>query len=331
MILVTGPDGFVGTEVCRALRKRGHAVVGAQWRPAPLPEGCRSVVVGDIGPQTDWDTALRGVEVVVHLAARVHVMRDRAADPLAAFRAVNRDGTQRLAQCAARAHAKRLVFLSTVKVHGETSGGAGGKRPFTEADEPDPQDPYAVSKWEAEQALRAIESETGMAATILRPPLIYGPGVKANFRKLAELVARGVPLPLGRVRNARSLIGLSNMADAIVACVEQEKAAGKTYVVSDDDEVSSPELVRRLAAAFGRKPRLLPVPEAWLRLAGRMAGKTDAVERLLGSLVVDSGGIRTELGWKPVCSMRDELARLAQEMASCSGKEAEEIARESRE
>jgi nucleoside-diphosphate-sugar epimerase len=326
MILVTGPDGFVGTRVCRVLLERGFEVSGAQWRTAPLPEGCRSVVVGDIGPDTDWQAALPGADVVVHLAARVHVMRDSAANPLAAFRTVNADGTRRLAQCAARAGVKRFVFLSTVKVHGEETGGAvpadavertaaSSKLVFTEADAPAPEDPYAVSKWEAEQALRIIEADTGLGVTILRPPLIYGPGVKANFRKLAELVARGVPLPLGCVKNARSLIGLSNVADAIAACVEQDKAAGKTYLVSDGDDVSTPELVRRLATALGKKPRLLPVREKCLRWAGKVTGKTAAIERLLGSLLVDSGKIRAELGWRPVCSMRQELAQLAEEMA----------------
>jgi len=329
-ILVTGPDGFVGTSVCRELVRSGHVVRGAQWQSAPLPDGCESVVVGDIGGKTDWRAALTGVDIVIHLAARVHVMNEVASDPLEAFRCVNVGGTRALAEAAARAGVKRFVFMSSIKVHGENTevgekdegrrvkGEEDGcvvlPRAFSEADVPRPADPYGVSKWEAEQVLREIESASEMKVTVLRPPLVYGPGVKANFQKLMGAVKKGLPLPFGCVENRRSFLGLTNLTSAVIACVEHPMAGGETFVISDGEDVSSPELVRRMAVALGRRPFLLPVPLCMMRFAGRMLGKSDQVNRLFGSLVLDSSKIRQVLGWVPPSDMSSELKRLADTM-----------------
>jgi nucleoside-diphosphate-sugar epimerase len=262
--------------------------------------------VGDIGPETDWHVALGGVEAVVHLAARVHVMRDTSVDPLAAFRAVNTEGTLNLARQAAAAGVKRFIFVSSIKVNGE-----GRDSPYTEFDLPAPQDAYAISKWEAEQGLREIESATGMEVVILRPPLVYGPGVGANFLRLMRSVERGWPMPFGRVDNRRSLLYLGNFTDAIRVCLDHPAAAGKTFLVSDGDDVSSADLIRRLALAMCRPARLLPVPPSWLRAAGVLFGRGAEVDRLLGSLCVDSSQIRRELGWRPPFSMDEGLRQTA--------------------
>lgn len=307
-ILVTGPTGFVGRVLTDYLDQQGFSVTAAIRRPTDIfPPSVKQIPVGDLLPDTDWQAALNGVDTVVHLAARVHIMDDRAEDPLAAFRHVNFEGTTHLAECAVQAGAKRFVFVSSVKVNGEETNHAA----FTEQDIPSPQDPYAVSKWEAEQALRKIEAESGMEVVILRPPLIYGPEVKANFLNLVKLVDKGIPLPLGCIKNTRSLLGLSNMVSAITTCITHEKAAGKTYLLSDGEDVSTPELVRRIATALGKKPSLLPVPTTLLQLAGKLTGKTAQIERLLGSLAIDSSKIRDELGWQPVCTMQEELAKMA--------------------
>ena len=240
---------------------------------------------------------------VVHLAARVHVMRDEASDPLAKFREVNTEGTLNLARQAAQAGVKRFVFVSSIKVNGE-----GRDAAYRETDSPAPEDTYAISKWEAEQGLQQISQETGLEVVILRPPLVYGPGVKANFRRLLDTVARGWPLPLGAIRNRRSLLYLGNFVDAIRVCVEHPAAAGKTFLVDDGQPVSTPDLIRAVAHAMGRPARLLAVPVDALEFAGALLGKQAAVARLTGSLWVDSSLIRTRLGWTPPYSMAAGLA-----------------------
>lgn len=293
-ILVTGASGFVGQALCPELRRRGHEVVAAS-----------RAEVGDIGPATDWPLA--GIEAVVHLAARVHVMADAAADPWGEYRRVNVEGTRRLAEQAAGAGVRRLVFLSSIKVNGDDSG----ERPFTEDDPPDLDDPYGRSKWQAEQALAEVAGASGLEVVTVRPPLVYGPGVKANFLALMRACRRRLPLPLGAVANRRSLIGLNNLVDALALCVAHPAAAGRTYLVRDGEDLSTPELIRRLSRALGVAPRLLRVPPALLRLGGRIAGRRAAVERLLGSLVVDDSRIRRELGWVPPVPVDDGLARTA--------------------
>lgn len=301
-VLVTGANGFVGQALCPLLENAGWQVQRATRGPA-----ANSIAVGEIGAETDWRAALEGVGTVVHLAARVHVMRDDARDPLAQYRAVNRDGTERLARQAALAGVRRLVYLSSIKVNGERTSG----QPFRASDAPQPQDPYAHSKWEAEQALRRIAAETGLETVILRPPLVYGPGVKANFLRLMRLAEHGVPLPLARVDNRRSLLYLGNLADAVRACLAHPAAAGKIYLLSDGAPLSTPALIRALAKALGKSARLLPVPLPLLRLAGQLVGKDAEIARLLDSLEIDGTGIERELAWQPPYTLDEGLEATA--------------------
>ena len=300
-VLVTGANGFIGRALCGVLAASGRRVRKAVRMPVPgLPD---AVVVGDIGPDTDWRTALEGVSGVVHLAARTHVLRETATDPLAAYRKINVSGTERLARSAAAGGIRRLVIVSSVKVSGERTE----ERPFTEDGAPRPEDAYGVSKWEAEQALSRIAAETGLEVVALRPPLVYGPGVKGNFLRLMNLVARGVPLPLGAVDNRRSLIYTGNLAGAIVKALDAPQAAGRTYLVSDGEDVSTPDLVRGLARALGVKPRLLSLPLSALDLGARLAGRRAEFVRLTSSLQVDSSRIRRELDWRPPFTLAQGL------------------------
>jgi nucleoside-diphosphate-sugar epimerase len=311
-VLVTGAAGFVGCALCGHLAQHGIEVSRALRRPALAtlhpPEVRRApagdIVVGDIGPDTAWDAALAGIDVVVHLAARVHVMDDKARDPLAEFRRVNVEGTRALAEAAARAGVRRLVFLSSVKVHGEST-----TRPFVESDPPRPEDLYGISKWEAEQALAEVGRRTGIQYVILRPPLVYGPGVRANFLRLMRAVAAGVPLPFGAVENRRSLVFAGNLVDATRRCLEGQAVAGRTYLVNDGAALSTPDLVRRLAAALGVRPRLVPVPVRAMTAAARLLGKGGTLRRLTGSLEVDASALGRDLGWSPPFDVDTGLAR----------------------
>ena len=262
------------------------------------------VVVGAIDAETQWSEALRGIDTVVHLAARVHVMNDASENPMAEFRRINVAGTLNLARQAAAAGVKRFVFISSVKVNGERT--APG-RPFTETDAPNPQDAYGQSKHEAEQGLRLMAEDTGMEVVIIRPPLVYGPGVKANFAALMRAVQRGWPLPLGAVHNQRSLVALDNLVDFIVTCITHPKAANQTFLVSDGQDLSTTELVRGMAKAAGVPARLLPVPVWALQAAGALLGKGDAVQRLCGNLQVDISKARQLLGWVPPVSVEEGL------------------------
>lgn len=304
-VLVTGANGFVGRALCDELLRYGQSVRGTlrqhEGRQALL-ERIEPIVVGTINAATDWKAALTGCEVVIHLAARVHVMDDTAQAPLALYRATNTDATLNLARQAAQAGVKRFVFVSTIKVNGE-----GRDEPYRESDAPAPQDPYAISKWEAEQGLWRIAEETGLEVVILRPPLVYGPGVKANFLRLMQWVKKGWPLPLGAVRNRRSLLYLGNFVDAIRVCVVHPAAAGQTFLLDDGEVVSTPQLIRAVARAMGRPARLLAIPVGLLELAGALLGKRAAVARLAGSLYIDSSAIRSHLGWTPPYSMQAGL------------------------
>jgi nucleoside-diphosphate-sugar epimerase len=301
--LVTGANGFVGRSLCAHLAAQGHSVrrVVRTNPVAGQPVGEVVALVPDIGPRTEWHEALEGVETVVHLAARVH-LRGKQRPSLDAYRAVNVEGTRRLAEVARASGVRRFVFMSSVKVNGEMS-----RKPFTEDDEPAPADPYAVSKWEAEQVLRGICGGEGMRCVILRPPLVYGPEVGANFFDLIRLVASGLPLPLGRIDNQRSLVYVGNLVDAIDFCVRDPRALNRLFLVSDGEDVSTPDLVRRIARALKVRARLVPVPSTALRIFGRIMGRSGSVERLLGSLQVDPSRLRAALNWEPPFSLDQGL------------------------
>ena len=299
-VLVTGANGFVGTALSARLAASGFEVVPAVRCKSGVP---LAVVVGNLDASTDWRSALSGCDAVAHLAARVHVMNDTAQNPLALYRETNTEATLNLARQAAQAGVKRFVFISTIKVNGE-----GRAEPYRENDLPAPEDAYAISKWEAEQGLWLIARETGMEVVILRPPLVYGPGVKANFLRLMQTVQKGWPLPLGAIHNRRSLLYLGNFVDAIRVCVEHPAAAGQTFLLDDGEAVSTPELIRAVGQAMGRPARLLAVPVGVLELAGGLIGKRAAVARLTGSLFVDSSLIRSRLGWTPPYTLHQGLA-----------------------
>lgn len=310
MILVTGGTGFVGSAVLARLVEDGTMPVRAAVRSAGarIPPGIDKVLVGVLAEDTDWRAALAGVSALVHCAARVHVMDETAADPLEEFRRINVQGTLALARQAAAAGVKRFVFVSSIKVNGEMT--ALGK-PFTADDAPAPVDAYGVSKMEAEQALRALESESGMQVVIVRPPLVYGKGVKANFATMMRWLARGIPLPLGAIHNRRSLVALDNLVDLLVTCVRHPQAAGQTFLVSDGQDPSTTELLQRMGRAMGRPARLIPLPAVCLTLGASLLGKRDVAQRLCGSLQVDIGKTRRLLGWTPPLTLDQGLQKAA--------------------
>jgi nucleoside-diphosphate-sugar epimerase len=260
--------------------------------------------IDGVSAETDWTDALRGVSTVIHLAARAHVMRDDSVNPLDEFRKVNVAGSESLARAAAANGVQRLVFVSTIKVNGEATQGS---EQFTEADIPAPRDPYGISKWEAEQALHRIAAETGLEIVIVRSPLVYGAKVKGNFALMLKTLRANLPLPLASVRNLRSLIFVGNLTDALIACSTYPAAARQTYLVSDGDDVSTPDLLLFLGQAMGHPARLWPCPAALLRVGGRLLRKSEQLERLLGSLRVDSSKIRRELNWTPPYSLQQGL------------------------
>ena len=307
-ILVTGASGFVGRPLCAELFRRGYAVRAASRSPMAEFYDFEQVIVGAMDGVIDWTAAVCDLNAVIHLAARVHVMGDTAADPLAEFRKVNVMDTLNLAGQAAAAGVKRFIFISSVKVNGECTPPG---QPFTEADAPYPQDVYGQSKHEAELGLRQIAAASGMEVVIIRPPLVYGPGVKANFAAMMHWLRRGVPLPLGAIHNQRSLVALDNLVDLIVTCLTHPAAANQTFLVSDGEDVSTTELLRRMGQAMGRPARLMPVPVSWLKLAAALVDKPDVAQRLCGSLQVDIEKTRRLLGWTPPLSLDEGLKRAA--------------------
>lgn len=312
MILVTGGTGFVGSALLKRLLKDGlEARASAR---SSLPAELNDVQCHknrDMTASTDWNAALIRVHAVVHCAARVHVMQDDSADPLQAYREVNVNGTLNLASQAARAGVRRFVFISSVKVNGEATQPG---EPFTADDVPSPLDPYGVSKQEAEQGLREIEEQTGMEVVIVRPPLVYGPGVKANFAAMMRWVARGMPLPLGAIHNARSMVALDNLVDLLMTCLKHPNAAGHTFLVSDGEDVSTTELLRRTANAMGKKALLLPVPAFLLEWGAALLGKRAVAQRLCGSLQVDIEKTRRLLGWNPPLTVDQGLKKTVEGM-----------------
>lgn len=308
--LVTGANGFVGSALCARLLRDGTAVRGAVRSLRSTPDGVEAIAIGSLSSETDWTVALRSVDQVVHLAARVHVMNDKSTDPLAEFRRVNVEGTANLARQAAAAGVRRFVYLSSIKVNGEfTQEG----HPFSADDAPAPEDPYGVSKHEAEQALRQIAVDTGMEVVIIRPPLVYGPGVKANFESMMRWLARGVPLPLAAVtQNRRSLVALDNLVDLIMVCLSRPAAANQTFLVSDGEDLSTAELLKRMRAAMGKPARLFYLPPVLLKLGAQLVKKPGIYQRLCGSLQLDITKTRRLLGWSPPVSVDEGLRRAAE-------------------
>jgi nucleoside-diphosphate-sugar epimerase len=307
-LLVTGANGFVGRLLCPDLLQRGHEIRAAQRQIQPGDSAYEQVAVGDIDECTDWGPALQGVETLIHLAGRAHVMQEASEDPLSLYRQVNVAGSRCLAQQAAAAGVRRLIYLSSIKVNGERTG----EHPFRETDAPAPEDAYGLSKWEAEQALQKVASETGLELVIVRPVLIYGPGVKGNLLRLSRLIRRGFPLPLKSIDNRRSLLGIDNLLAFLDVCVTHPAAAGEVFLISDGVDFSTPELIRAMAAAMGLKPRLLPFPPGWLRGLAGLLGRSTEVERLCGNLQVDIGKSARLLGWHPVVPVTDGLRQMLQ-------------------
>lgn len=301
MTFVTGASGFVGRALCARLVNDGLRVRANLRSPAPdiVSLGIEPVFAGSLTPQSDWMEALAGIDTVVHLAARVHVMHERATDALSEFRYVNVASTEHLARVAAHAGVRRFVYMSTIKVNGEATEG----EPFREDDPPCPSDAYSISKWEAEQGLRRIASETGMEIVIIRPPLVYGPGVGGNFLTILKCIDRGIPLPLASVRNQRSFVGIGNLVSLIVSSLYHPRAAGEVFLVSDGEDLSTPDLLRRVARALGKGSRLFSFPVPLLRATARVLGQGGICERLCGSLKVDSSKARRLLGWVPPLSV----------------------------
>lgn len=300
-VLVTGSTGFVGSRFVATAMRRKLAVRMALRRPAP---GLPGVVVGDINALTDWTNVVEEIDVVVHLAGRAHVTQETTADPLAAFRAVNVDGSVRLAQQAAAAGVRRLVFVSSIGVLGVT---AGAERPFDDDTAPAPTEPYAVSKLEAEQALANVAAQTGLELVIVRPPMVCGAGAPGNLDRLMKLVHRGLPLPTPIPPNLRSLIHVERLADFLLLCALHPRASGETFVIADSDALSTAEIIESLAEGMGTKARLFPVPRASLPALAAMLGKKRLYEKIYGSLVVEPVKAVRLLGWQPSYDARSGL------------------------
>ncbi|BBP60719.1 SDR family oxidoreductase [Pseudomonas sp. St316] len=308
-ILMTGASGFVGGALLERLHAQAGTSVTAVVRDdRPLPAPANTVRVEAFSPQTQWQPHLANVDTVIHCAARVHVMNDTEADPLAAFRQVNVEGTLNFARQAAEAGVRRFIFISSIKVNGE---GTSPGRPYRADDLPAPADPYGVSKHEAEEGLRQLAQATGMDVVIIRPVLVYGPGVKANFLSMMRWLDKGVPLPFGAIDNRRSLVSIDNLVDLIVTCIDHPAAANQTFLVSDGEDLSTTALLSRMAHALGKPARMIPVPSWMLERGASLLGKKALSQRLCGSLQVDIEKNRTLLGWTPPVSVDDSLARTA--------------------
>jgi nucleoside-diphosphate-sugar epimerase len=306
-VLVTGAAGFVGRTLCEMLSGAGYRIRAALRgdRGEPI-DGCERAVVGDIGEATDWSTALAGVDSVIHLAARTHVLGDAPGNFDLYFK-VNDRGTRKLVEACAQAGVRRFVYLSSIKVNGEQTV----VRPFVPEDQPAPADAYARSKWCGEQAVAAAGARGSMEVAIVRSPLVYGAGVRANFLRLMERIDRQSILPLGALDNRRSLVSVWNLCDLLGAVLRTPQAAGKTWLVSDGEDLSTPELIRHIARAMNRRARLVSISPVLLRMLGMVVGRSDEISRLCSSLVVDITRTRAELGWSPPVPLDVALSRTA--------------------
>ncbi|MBA4381369.1 MAG: NAD-dependent dehydratase [Sideroxydans sp.] len=308
-VLITGASGFVGRALCIESTKRGMRTKAVTRIQSKFDTPVTPIILSSIDGETEWGNKLNEVDVVIHLAARVHVMKDLSADPFDEFRKVNVEGTVHLARCAAKMGVKRFVYVSSIKVNGEET--ACGEK-YSESSLPSPQDPYGCSKWEAEQALGQIGAETGLEIVIIRPPLVYGAGVKGNFVQMLKVLSKCLPLPLASVKNQRSLVYVNNLADALITCALHPRAAGQTFLVSDGEDISTPDLLRNLGVWLGHPALLFPCTQKLLIFLGRLVGKSDQVQRLLGSLQIDSGKIRRELNWTPPFTLQQGLQATAE-------------------
>lgn len=313
-ILITGATGFFGQEIVKATTAAGHDVSALlRAKSKDLSEIVQQFTVGDFIGIADGTIdvsvlleAMQGIDVIIHTAARAHVMHETHSDPAAIYQLMNVTLTKRLAEMAAAAGVKRFVFISTIKVNGETAF----DKPFTENDMPAPVDDYGRSKLQAEQALLAIGQQTGMETVILRPPLVYGPSVKGNFASLIKIIKNGIPLPFGNIQNQRAMIALDNLVSAALLASTHPDAANQTYLVADNEVVSTTELLQNIAAAQGKKAWLLPVPVSWMKFVAKTLGKQAVADRLFGSLVIDTSKIRQQLGWQPIISMQQQLKKI---------------------
>ncbi len=304
-IAVTGGNGFVGSALMKALLRQRHKPFSISRKHYELHQ-FEEILISGLEAESHWGDILKGCDIVVHLAARVHIMNDDSIDPLVEFRKVNTVGTLNLARQAAVSGVKRFIYLSSIKVNGESTYPG---QSFSPNDIFVPDDPYGLSKYEAEQGLLALAKETGMEVVIIRPPLVYGPGVKANFAAMMKWVKKRVPLPLDAIHNQRSLVALENLVSFIIHCLDHPKAANEIFLISDGKDVSTTELLQKVAKAFGKNPYLVPVPVSLMKFVARLLGKDDIADRLFGSLKVDSSKAQDLLGWKPVISMDDELKK----------------------
>jgi nucleoside-diphosphate-sugar epimerase len=305
-VLVSGASGFVGTALCAELFHLDY-YIRAAVRSAPI-KNIETVFIGEINAETDWSQALPGIKVVVHLAARVHVMKDNAANPLEESREVNVNGTLNLARQAAKAGVQRFIFISSIKVNGESTF---SDQPYTAEDQPAPIGPYGISKREAEDELRQLAIQTGMDVVIIRPPLVYGPGAKGNFQTMLHWLKKGIPLPLGAIPNKRSFIALDNLVDLIITCINHPAAANQIFLASDDEDLSTTELLQRLGNALGKPARLLPLPVWLLNTGAKIIGKRDIAQRLCDSLQVDISKTRTLLDWNPPMTVDEAFKKTA--------------------
>jgi nucleoside-diphosphate-sugar epimerase len=308
LVLLTGSTGFIGRALLKQLHSKDGVLVRAALRrnAVDIPSDIKTTQVGDLSPDNKWGICLSGADVVIHTAGRAHVIRDTAMDPLSEFRRVNVEGTLNLARQAVEAGVRRFIFISSIGVNGSRS-----VSPFTETDTPHPVEPYAISKFEAEQGLRQIAESSGMEVVIIRPPLVYGPNAPGNFGRLIRLVHKGIPLPLGAIHNKRSLVALDNLVDLIMTCLSHPAAANQTFLAGDGEDLSTTDLLRRIGNALGKSVRLFPISSSLLKLGASLIGKPGLAQRLCESLQVDISKARELMGWTPPVKLDDCLKRTA--------------------
>jgi UDP-glucose 4-epimerase len=304
IILVTGATGFIGNKLCQALSKRGDIVVAVARRQVNIDNNI-TLINKVLSKDTDWQDCLKDIDVVIHLAGRAHVMNDVSENPYQAYADINIDVTKQLAEQAALFGVKRFIYLSSIKVNGERTKDVA----FSEAHSPQPEDDYGKTKFKAEKALNKIAIDTGIEVVIIRPPLVYGEGVKANFKSLIKLAQLNIPLPFGAIRNKRSLIYIENIIDFILLCTHHPNAANQTFLISDDEDVSTSQLIKHIKDASGKRPLFIPVPQSWLSILFKLMGKSSLSDRLFGNLQVDITKAKTLLNWKPPYSVKVGVAK----------------------